>query len=105
MARKSSPRRRIVAALVIAAALAVALSIGVRLASYGVPLALITPCVLAVLSSSLWLLMRVEEAARTTTHRCTAAGCDFLVRLQHVDAAENRRWQETAANHPAHTGA
>lgn len=103
--KTTSVRRRVVSLLIIGMAMAVAVSIGVRLHSYGVPLALITPCVLSVLSSSMWLLIRVEEAARTTTHRCTAAGCDFLVRLQHVDAAESRRWQEAAANHPAHTGA
>ncbi|MFD4477366.1 hypothetical protein ACFWPU_14815 [Streptomyces sp. NPDC058471] len=103
MARKSSLRRRIVSALIITGAGAVALSIGVRLHSYGVPVGLITPCVLSVLSSSLWLLLRVEEAARTTTHRCTAAGCDFQVRVQHVGAAESRRWQETASDHPTHT--
>ncbi|MFJ8823750.1 hypothetical protein ACIREE_18440 [Streptomyces sp. NPDC102467] len=99
---QSPNRRRITSAALIAAAGAVAVSIGVRLHSYGVPLALITPCVLTVLSSALWLLVHVEETWSSTLHRCTVKGCTFQVRVQHVDAAENRRWQEVAAAHPAH---
>ncbi|MFD3578027.1 hypothetical protein [Streptomyces sp. NPDC058644] len=100
--KTTSVRRRVVSLLIIGMALAVALSIGVRLASYGVPPALITPCVLAILSSALWLLIRVEEAIGATVHRCTAHGCTFQVRLQNADAAEERRWQEIATAHPAH---
>ncbi|OAH11319.1 hypothetical protein [Streptomyces jeddahensis] len=98
MAQKPSVRRRIVAALVIAAVSAMAISMGVRLASYGVPIGLITPCVLGVLSSSLWLLIRIEDALRV--HRCTTPGCSFQVRVENGSAAENERWRALAATHP-----
>ncbi|MFF2470558.1 hypothetical protein [Streptomyces sp. NPDC058066] len=98
-----SPRvRRTLSAAFIVVALSVATLIGGHLHSYGVPIALITPCVLAVLSSALWLLSQVEAAYFSALHRCTVKGCTFQVRVQHVDAAENRRWQEIAAAHPAH---
>ncbi|MET7700411.1 hypothetical protein [Streptomyces sp. NPDC005485] len=95
-------RRRIVSLLIVAAALAVGASIGVRLASYGVPWLLLTACALSAVSSALWLFGRIEQALTTTTHRCTAPRCTFQARVQHVDAAENRRWQEIAAAHPRH---
>ncbi|MGH4030854.1 hypothetical protein ACQB60_18160 [Actinomycetota bacterium Odt1-20B] len=95
-------RRRVAGLLIIATAGAVAVSIGMRLRSYGVPIGLITPCVLAVLSSALWLLMDVSKALASTVHRCTVKGCTFEVRVQNADAAESRRWQEIAAAHPNH---
>ncbi|MCX4557469.1 hypothetical protein OHA02_14790 [Streptomyces phaeochromogenes] len=95
-------RRRIVSLLTVACALAVGASIGVRLAAYGVPFALLTACVLGIASSSLWLFSRIEAALTSTTHRCTAPSCTFQVRMRHVSAAESRRWQEIAAAHPTH---
>jgi hypothetical protein len=74
----------------------------VQLHGYGVPLLLMTACGLAVWSALLSLWGQVARAAATTTHRCTAPGCDFTVRLRHASAVDNRRWQETAAAHPAH---
>ncbi|NEB75299.1 hypothetical protein G3I40_08650 [Streptomyces sp. SID14478] len=94
--------RRITGVLIIGFALAVALSIGVQLHSYAVPLGLLAPCVLGVFSCALWLLLRVAEAAESTVHRCTAPGCTFQVRMRHASAAESRRWQEIAAAHPTH---
>ncbi|MGW8378567.1 hypothetical protein [Streptomyces sp. ODS28] len=40
----------------------------------------------------------------STTHRCPAKGCTFSVRLIGADAAESRRWQEVAHDHPHHHG-
>ncbi|MEU2153804.1 hypothetical protein ABZ532_02035 [Streptomyces sp. NPDC019396] len=99
---QSPTRRRITSAALIAAAGTVAAWIAVQLHAYGVPIGLITPCVLSVLSSALWLLIRAEEAWSSTRHRCTATGCTFEVRVQNGSAADNRRWQEVAAAHPTH---
>lgn len=96
-------RQRALWLLVFVLSLGLAISIGIRLASYGVPLALITGCVLAVAGSALDLLGRLLEAWSTTIHRCSAAGCAFTVTVRGVDAAENRRWQEITAAHPTHT--
>ncbi|MFF1766843.1 hypothetical protein [Streptomyces sp. NPDC058249] len=99
---QSPTRRRINGAFLIGGACLVALLIGSQLHFYGVPLGLITPCVLSVLSSALWLLIRAEEAWSSTRHRCTAQGCTFEVRVQNGSAADNRHWQEVAAAHPTH---
>ncbi|MFF1565853.1 hypothetical protein ACFVY1_20400 [Streptomyces sp. NPDC058293] len=95
-------RRRIVSLLEIGVALAVGAAISFRLASYGVPFFLHATCVLGTAGSVLSALLNIEQALTATTHRCTAPGCDFRVRMQHVDAGENRRWQEIAAAHPTH---
>ncbi|MEV6994362.1 hypothetical protein AB0N87_35105 [Streptomyces sp. NPDC093228] len=99
---QSLTRRRITGVFLIGGACLVAFLIGSQLHSYGVPLGLITLCVLSVLSSALWLLIRAEEAWSSTRHRCTAQGCTFEVRVQNGSAADNRRWQEIAAAHPTH---
>ncbi|MFJ3989915.1 hypothetical protein ACIPWY_14815 [Streptomyces sp. NPDC090032] len=98
-------RRRIVSLLEIGVSLAVGAAISVRLASYGVPSFLLAACALGTAGSVLSALLNIEQAWAATTHRCTVPGCDFRVRIQHSDAGENRRWQETAANHPNHTTA
>ncbi|MFE5685106.1 hypothetical protein [Streptomyces sp. NPDC056512] len=95
-------RRRIVSLLQIGVALAVGVAISFRLASYGVPFFLHATCVLGTAGSVLSALLNIEQAWTATTHRCTAPGCDFRVRVQNTDAGENRRWQETAADHPFH---
>ncbi|WP_432020836.1 hypothetical protein [Streptomyces sp. 1222.5] len=79
---QSPTRRRINGAFPIGGACLVALLIGSQLHSYRVPLGLITPCMLSVLSSALWLLIRAEEAWSSTRHRCSAQGCTFEVRVQ-----------------------
>ncbi|MCQ4212377.1 hypothetical protein [Streptomyces longispororuber] len=99
---QSASRRRIVDVLAFAFSLAVAGSISFQLHTHQVPFGLVLPCGLAVFSSALSLLVKVADAAGGTLHRCTAHGCTFHVRVQNVDAAENRRWQEVAAAHPAH---
>ncbi|MEV0254421.1 hypothetical protein AB0H82_09135 [Streptomyces sp. NPDC050732] len=87
--------------LALASSLGLAVWVSIRLASYDVPLTLITACGLCVAACTLNLLERLAEA-RSTTHRCPAAGCTFKVTVRGVDAAENRRWQEIAATHPTH---
>ncbi|MEV7071659.1 hypothetical protein [Streptomyces sp. NPDC093990] len=82
---------------------ALAIAIGVRLHGYGVPLALLLACCLSCAASFSSLLFRVIGAWSTTVHRCTRPGCDFRVSLTHADSAENRRWQEIAAQHPHRT--
>ncbi|MFF1358680.1 hypothetical protein [Streptomyces sp. NPDC058297] len=98
-------RRRIVSLLETGVSIAVGAAIGFRLAPYDLPFFLHAACVLGTAGSVLSALLNIEQAWTATTHRCTAPGCDFRVRIQHVDAGENRRWQETAANHPNHTTA
>ncbi|MEU5046516.1 hypothetical protein [Streptomyces griseorubiginosus] len=90
-----------VGAVVVSGVLAVA--IGVRLSAYGVPLALLLACCLSCLATFSSVLFRVIAALSTTTHRCTRPGCDFRVSLAHMDAAESRKWQEIAAQHPHRT--
>ncbi|GGU94416.1 hypothetical protein GCM10010260_31860 [Streptomyces filipinensis] len=82
---------------------AVAVVIGVRLDAYGVPLVLLLACAFSLQTSLMSLLFRLVDALSSTTHRCSRPGCDFQVWLTGVDAAENRRWQEIAGNHPHRT--
>ncbi|MFE5174107.1 hypothetical protein [Streptomyces sp. NPDC056634] len=95
-------RRRIVSLLQIGVSIAVGAAISLRLAPYDLPFFLHATCVLGTAGSVLSALLNIEQAWTATTHRCTAPGCDFRVRMQHVHAGENRRWQEIAAAHPRH---
>lgn len=95
-------RRRLTLLTEATIAMGLASTLAVRLSYYDVPLLLIAPYWLAATSALLELFDRIVQAASTTTHRCREAGCDFKVAVQHVDAAENRRWQEAAAAHPHH---
>ncbi|MZD09141.1 hypothetical protein GTW43_29280 [Streptomyces sp. SID5785] len=99
---QNTNRLRVLEAVTLLFTLALAVWIGVRLDSFGVPIGLIIPCSLAILSSGLQMLAQLTRALAGTLHRCTEPGCSFEVRVQNVDAAENRRWQEIAAAHPAH---
>jgi ABC-type transport system involved in cytochrome bd biosynthesis fused ATPase/permease subunit len=96
-------RRRLAVSAAVAASVALSVVIGVRLSAFGVPLALLLACSLSCLATFSSLLFRVIAALSTTTHRCTRPGCDFRVSLAHTDAAESRRWQEIAAQHPHRT--
>ncbi|MEW2467150.1 hypothetical protein AB0919_19345 [Streptomyces sp. NPDC046994] len=93
-------RRRLIelAGVTVSAALAVAL--GARLSSYGVPVLLLVACSTACMTTFVTLLFRVSEALSMTTHRCKRPGCDFQIHLRNANAAESRRWQELAADHP-----
>ena len=92
--------RRLTFAGMVAASAALGLAIAFRLAMYDVPVSLLFACSMSCTASALFLLLRLADAVGTSTHRCTVAGCDFQVRMRHVDAAENRKWQEIAATHP-----
>ncbi|MFE9570959.1 hypothetical protein ACFYMW_20955 [Streptomyces sp. NPDC006692] len=70
--------------------------------AYGVPMLLALPCGLAVGLSVGHLVEAVTSRFGTTVYRCPASGCAYKVRVAHADAAERRRWQETAAAHPRH---
>ncbi|GGN26243.1 hypothetical protein [Streptomyces fuscichromogenes] len=100
MNHHSTTRRRFILLAVGAAGTVLAAAIGVRLAAYGVPLALLVACCLSCLATISSLFFRLTDALSTTTHRCTRLGCDFRVSLTGTDSAENRRWQEIAAHHP-----
>lgn len=67
---------------------------------YGSPLEVTVAVGLATWLGLTTVLTDVFTAAATTTYRCPEPGCDFTVGLLHVDAAEYRRWQEAAADHP-----
>ncbi|MET8074896.1 hypothetical protein [Streptomyces sp. NPDC005303] len=103
MNNSSIRRRRLAVSAAVAASTALTVAIGVRLSGYGVPLALLLACCLSCLATFSSLLFRVIAAWSTTTHRCTQPGCDFRVSLAHTDAAESRKWQEIAAQHPHRT--
>lgn len=100
MNTSSIRRRRLAVSAAVAASTAMAVAIGVRLSAYGVPLALLLACCLSCLATFSSLFFRVIAALSTTTHRCSLPGCDFRVSLTHTDAAESRKWQEIAAQHP-----
>ncbi|MFD5014610.1 hypothetical protein [Streptomyces chartreusis] len=96
-------RHRILTTGAVAVSAALAIAIGVRLASYGVPAVLLLACCLSCTAAFSSLLFRLLDAWSTATHRCTRPGCDFQVRLTHGSAEENRRWREIAATHPHRT--
>lgn len=100
---RASATRRCLLLTGFAAVTTLVVAIGVRLSGYGVPLVLLLACAFALQSSLTSLLFHLVDAMSSTTHRCSRPGCDFHVRLTSVDATENRRWQEIAANHPHRT--
>ncbi|MEV0602188.1 hypothetical protein AB0I82_23180 [Streptomyces sp. NPDC050315] len=71
-----------------------------ELVSYDVPPSLLVACTASIWAIGTTCCQRLADAWTTTTHRCREEGCDFTVRLSGSDAAENRRWQEIAAQHP-----
>ncbi|MGW2366343.1 hypothetical protein ACWCZ5_12260 [Streptomyces sp. NPDC001667] len=93
-------RLRLPAAALVGAT--VATGIWSDLNGYGVQRSLMTVCSLAVFANITVTVDHLWKAASVTTHRCTARGCDFRVRLSDPTAAESRRWQEAAAAHPSH---
>ncbi|MFB7459910.1 hypothetical protein [Streptomyces sp. NPDC056188] len=93
-------RHRVLVFGAVAVSAALAVSVGVRLSGYGVPLSLLLACCASCLATFSSLLFRVIDTWSTTTYRCRRPGCDFHLRLTLTDAAENRRWQEIAAHHP-----
>ncbi|WP_327355013.1 hypothetical protein [Streptomyces sp. NBC_01304] len=99
---QSTNRRRIFEGVMVLITFTLAVWISVRLDSYGVPISLVIPCGLGVVSSGMSMLSQLTQARAGTLHRCPAEGCAFSVRVENVDAAESRRWQEIAAAHPAH---
>ncbi|MBM4794608.1 hypothetical protein HXP44_21715 [Streptomyces sioyaensis] len=101
MAGTVQRRRLALPAAALAGAVA-AVSTGLRLAAYHVPASLSLSCALSVLASTVWLIAHIADALTVTTYRCQAPGCDFRVRLRITDAAESRRWQKIAAEHPSH---
>ncbi|GAA5615820.1 hypothetical protein CP981_11200 [Streptomyces platensis] len=95
-------RRHLLLSATLVVGAAVAISYAVKLSAYGVPASLVVSCSLAVGSTALVFASRLADLFEVTTHRCQAPGCDFQARVRGVSAVENRRWQETAAEHPTH---
>ncbi|MGH4027840.1 hypothetical protein ACQB60_02750 [Actinomycetota bacterium Odt1-20B] len=95
-------RRRLAFPLMCAIALGCGAFTGAQLAAYHVPVLLLISCALATVSSVLCVLGQAKEALTSVVHRCPADDCDFEVRVSDGDAAESRRWQEIAADHPHH---
>lgn len=94
--------RRIRMAIALCAGAGMAVAMWARLSPYGLPWSLALSCVVAVSGSISAATLHLAEALTMTTHRCTAPGCHFRVRVTGVDAAESRRWQEAATAHPDH---
>ncbi|KWT63140.1 hypothetical protein ADL21_04550 [Streptomyces albus subsp. albus] len=93
-------RQRLVLPAAVTVGVVFAVSTGWRLASYHVPLTLLVACASALFLTAFTLVLRIVEARSTVVHRCRREGCSFAVHVRHVDAVENRRWQEIAAAHP-----
>ncbi|WP_274916543.1 hypothetical protein [Streptomyces sp. WZ-12] len=100
MSRKTVSRLVVTVSAVLG--VANALSIGTKLAAYHVPLSLIVSCAMACLATTVWVVGTLVDLLGSTTYRCADPDCAFTVRVRRSDAAENRRWQETAAEHPTH---
>ncbi|MFE6691045.1 hypothetical protein ACFVFQ_31835 [Streptomyces sp. NPDC057743] len=100
MDRKTA--KRLVQSLSVVLGMINAIVLGSQLAAYHVPLSLLVSCALAWLASTVWFVEALIKAFDTTTYRCPEPDCAFTVRVRHSDAAESRRWQETAAEHPTH---
>ncbi|PNE41609.1 hypothetical protein [Streptomyces noursei] len=100
MSRKTVSR--LVQTVSVVLGVANAVSVGSKLAAYDVPLSLIVACALSCLAMTVWFVDHLVEILGSTMYRCTDPACSFKVRVRYVDAAENRRWQETAAEHPTH---
>ncbi|MFD8396459.1 hypothetical protein ACFV2N_46640 [Streptomyces sp. NPDC059680] len=96
----TATRRRLVYSGIVVVCATLAGAIGVRLSQYDVPASLLVACSGSCLATFTSLAFRCTEALSTITHQCAQPGCDFRVRLTNADAAENRRWQEIAAQHP-----
>ncbi|MFD3512566.1 hypothetical protein [Streptomyces sp. NPDC058657] len=83
----------------------VALSCGAitvsRLLTYRVPLGAALLCGVAV-TVMFAVIGFVYDFLSRPVFRCSVPDCSYLVRLSHADAAETRRWQESAAAHPDH---
>lgn len=97
-----SARRRHGLAVAAVACVAFAGWMAWRLDSYGVPLGLTIAASCGVLAGVFGAVADLARATATVTHQCPESGCDFRVSLTGTDAAESRRWQEIAANHPHH---
>ncbi|MFH8748320.1 hypothetical protein ACH4GK_19335 [Streptomyces rimosus] len=93
-------RQRLVLPVAVAVGAVYAVAIGWRLASFHVPWMLLVACASALFVTAFTLVLRIAEARSTVVHRCRMEGCTFMVQVRHVDAVENRRWQEIAAAHP-----
>ena len=98
----STKRRRLLVVVAVSLGLTVSTVTVRTLHGYNVPLAQVL-LIAAVMGITLVSgALHIADAATMTTHRCTARGCDFRVRLSGADAAEDRRWQEIAVAHPHH---
>lgn len=73
-----------------------------QLRGFHVPALLLLSCALAMFAAVAECVHRLMPAPRIVTHRCSAPGCDFSVRLTNASGAEDRRWREMAADHPQH---
>jgi hypothetical protein len=71
------------------------------LAAYQVPLPMRLVCAFAV-AVLFGTVVAVFESATRPVFRCQVDGCSYKVRLSNAEAAESRRWQESAAAHPDH---
>ncbi|MFD9631685.1 hypothetical protein [Streptomyces violascens] len=95
-------RRRLLTVLSTAIGMAAGVLVGYDLLGYGVPVVTAIGCAAAVGLGIDNLLTDLMARLDTAVYRCHAAGCTYMVRVAHADAAERRRWQETAAAHPRH---
>lgn len=95
-------RRHLLTVLSTAVGMAAGVFIGYDLLRHHVPTLTAIACAAAVGLGIDNLLTQLTDRLDTAVYRCPAVGCTYKVRVAHADAAERRRWQETAAAHPHH---
>ncbi|MFE4855784.1 hypothetical protein [Streptomyces sp. NPDC056670] len=102
MTSTRTPRRLLLAVLSTAVGMAAGVFVGFDLLGHHVATLTAFGCAAAVGLGIDNLLTQITIRMDTAVYRCPAGGCSYKVRVAHADAAERRRWQETAAAHPRH---
>lgn len=94
----------VVEGVIILCSIGVAARLGFELANHGMPAAAITSVVLSTLTSGIFFGAKLREAATVELFKCPAAGCDTVIRAQHVSAQESQRLRSLATDHTRHAG-
>lgn len=94
----------VVEGVIILCSVGVAARLGFELAGHGVAVAAVTSTVLSVLWTGIFFAIKVGEAATVELFKCPAAGCDTVIRAQHVSAQESQRLRSVATDHTRHAG-
>ncbi|MCX4911825.1 hypothetical protein [Streptomyces sp. NBC_00878] len=75
-----------------------------ELADQDVSVVAIVAVVMAVLSSGIFLAIRIGQGLRTTYYTCPTKGCPVSVRASNASTAEMDRYRTYVTDHTQHTG-